>query len=176
MLELHLFRHCHPSPAAPDAQPPGPSRRWRHRWQPRQAPGSGRLCAKSTLPPPFSAPTLTPQPPHAPCIEPTPPEFQPRQPPCLATSAPLAGLLPAPSEPRNRSPRTQGPSPARARPAPAGGWPEFGRIAAGRRPGTTPAPKDHIARKEIFPRASPRKGNSNSKSALAVSCKLRRKS
>jgi hypothetical protein len=62
------------------------------------------------------------------------------------------------------------PSPARARPAPAGGWPEFGRTAAGR------LPRDYIAKERIFSGASLRKGNSNSKSALAVSCKLRRKS
>jgi hypothetical protein len=50
---------------------------------------------------------------------------------------PLAGLLPTPSNPQNRPLGTQGPFPARARPAPAGGWPEFGRTAAARPPGTT---------------------------------------
>jgi hypothetical protein len=50
---------------------------------------------------------------------------------------PLAGFLPTPSNPRNRPLGTQGPSPARARPAPAGGWLEFGRTAAARPPGTT---------------------------------------
>jgi hypothetical protein len=46
-----------------------------------------------------------------------------------------AGGALAPSKHGNRSPRTQGPSPARARPAPTGCSPEFGRTAAGRRPG-----------------------------------------
>jgi hypothetical protein len=50
---------------------------------------------------------------------------------------PLAGLLPAPSKNGNRSPRTQGPSPARARPAPDDGWPEFCQTATAGRPGAT---------------------------------------
>jgi hypothetical protein len=54
---------------------------------------------------------------------------------------PLADLLPTPSEHGNRSPGTQGPSPARARPAPgrrlAGIWPD-------RR---WPAARDHIAKR-----------------------------
>jgi hypothetical protein len=78
------------------------------------------------------------------CSSPTcPPLPQSRHhagiPVAAATAAgrpPLAGLLPAPSEPRNCPPRTQGSIPARARPVPAGGSPEFGRTAAGRCSGT----------------------------------------
>jgi hypothetical protein len=79
---------------------------------------------------------------------------------------PLAGLLPAPSEHGNRSPGTQGSSPARAWPAPAGGWPKFGRTAAGR------PPRGHIAKGRFFPGASAQKYNSNCKVTflLLVNC------
>jgi hypothetical protein len=93
--------------------------------------GSGRLHAKPSSPPPSLAPTLAHQPSLDPCIEPPPPVSQSRRPPPLAAGAPLAGLLPAPTKPRNRPPRTRGSIPARARPVPAGGSPEFGRTAAG---------------------------------------------
>jgi hypothetical protein len=78
----------------------------------------------------------------------------------------LVGLLPAPTKPKNRSPRPQGPSPARARPVPAGGWPEFSRNTAGR------PPRGHIAKGRFFPGASAQKYNSNSKVTflLLVNC------
>jgi hypothetical protein len=43
---------------------------------------------------------------------------------------------PCPTKPKNRHPRARGSIPARARPVPAGGSPEFGRTAAGRCSGT----------------------------------------
>jgi hypothetical protein len=50
---------------------------------------------------------------------------------------PLASPLPAPTKHRNQPPGTRGSFPARARPVPAAGSPEFGRTAAGRCSGTT---------------------------------------
>jgi hypothetical protein len=44
-------------------------------------------------------------------------------------------------EPRH----SPGPPPARARPTPAAGWPEFGRSRAGR------PPKGHIAKPQLIP-------------------------
>jgi hypothetical protein len=58
-----------------------------------------------------------------------------RRPPCLAAGALSCRSLPGPSKQGNRPLGTQGPSPTRARPVPAGGSPEFGRTAAGRHPG-----------------------------------------
>jgi hypothetical protein len=154
MLKLRLFRCCHPFPAAPDAQPPGPSRRRRHCWQPRQAAGSGRLRAQPTWPPPFPAPTLTHQPPQAPLHRVPPPDSRSRRPPRLAAGVPPHQSLTAPTKPANRPLATQGPSPARA---PAGGWPEFGRTAAAR------PPRDDIAKLRFFPGSLLQKVNSNSK-------------
>jgi hypothetical protein len=129
----------------------------------------GRLCTKPSPSSPSLASTKTQRRARHSHRAATPPVFQPRRPPGLAAGAPLADPFPGPTNLKNRSPRTQGPSPARARPAPAGGWPEFGQTAAAR------PPRDYIAKERIFSGASLRKGNSNSKSALAVCCKLRRK-
>jgi hypothetical protein len=90
----------------------------------------------SAFPPPL-APTIARRRARRPRGAPPHRHSRPRRPPRLAAGAPPRRPLPGPSEHENRPPGTQGPSPTRARPAPAGGWPEFGRTAAGQRPGTT---------------------------------------
>jgi hypothetical protein len=119
------------------------------------------------LPPPFPAPTKACQPPHALCIEPTSPAHRPRRPPGLAAGAAPRWPLPRPNQPLESAPWDPRPLP---RPAPTGGWPEFGRTAAAR------PPRGHIAKPNFFPRASLQKGNSNSKSDFPVSYRLRIKS
>jgi hypothetical protein len=81
----------------------------------------------------------------------------------------LADPSPSTTEPRNRSPGTQGPSPARARLAPASGSPEFGL------PALPAKARGHIAKGRIFPGASTQKYNFNSICRFADSCKLCRK-
>jgi hypothetical protein len=131
----------------PGRAPPLPRSPLCRPWSPpRRAASSGQLRTKTSCSPPSLASAIAPQPPHC-----TPPASSPRRrnssrgghrawPP----APPLAGPFPAATEHGNRSPRTQGPSPARARPTSAGGWPEFGRTAAGRPPGTT------LQKKESF--------------------------
>jgi hypothetical protein len=107
----------------------------------------------TTLPYPYcNSPTA-----QAPLHRVTPPDSRPRRPPRLAAGVPPHRSLTAPTKPANRALATQGPSPARARPAPAGGWPEFGRTAAAR------PPRDYIAKLRFFPRSLLQKVNSNSK-------------
>jgi hypothetical protein len=131
-LVAHIKGHCPPVPAEPRS-----SRHRRHYWPPRRAPGRGGYALNQAFPHlPLHPPKLAGMP------------ILPAEPHRAGTTGcgghrawppapPLAGLLPTPSNPRNRPLGTQGPSPARARPAPAGGWPEFGRTAAARPPGTT---------------------------------------
>jgi hypothetical protein len=70
--------------------------------------------------------------------------------------------LTAPTKPANRPLATQGPSPARARPAPASGSPEFGF------PAPAGHPRGDIAKKSIFPRVFLQKGISNSVAVFLI--------
>jgi hypothetical protein len=160
-LVAHIKGHCPPVPAEPRS-----SRRRRHYWPPRRAPGRAGYALNQAFPHlPLHPPKLAGMP------------ILPAEPHRAGTACrgghcawplapPLAGLLPTPSNPRNRPLGTQGPSPARARPAPAGGWPEFGRTAAAR------PPRDYIAKLRFFPGSLLQKVNSNSKTLwlILVNC------
>jgi hypothetical protein len=118
---------------------------------------------------PHSSPT-SPAPPH-PSPRPEPHRTEPHR--GRASWAPPAGLAQAifhPSAATNRSMVSPSTSSTHSPAKGATGVAQFRRA--------TPAglPRDHIAKQKFFPRASLRKGNSNSKSALAVSCKLHIKS
>jgi hypothetical protein len=106
---------------------------------PLQAAAASSVSAppKSSAFPPPLAPIIAQRRARRPRGAPPCRHISPRRPPRLAAGTPPRQPLPGPSQHGNRPPGTQGPSPARARPAPAGGWPEFGRTAASRRPGTT---------------------------------------
>jgi hypothetical protein len=108
------------------------------------------------------APTLALQPPQVAGATPTSPAHRPRRPQPLPPAHPPRRPFPGPTDPNNRSPRTQGPSPARARSAPANGSPEFGL------PAPAGHPRGHIAKPNFFPRASLQKGNSNSKVTFLI--------
>jgi hypothetical protein len=126
------------APDRPPRSPPCP---------PRRAASSGRLRTKTSCSPPSLASTIAPQPPHAPASSPCRRNSSRGGHRAWPAAPPLAGPFPVATEPGNGSPMTQGSSPARARPAPAGGWPEFGRTAAAR------PPRDHIAKTNFFSRA-----------------------
>jgi hypothetical protein len=98
--------------------------------------GFGRPQVQTNPPPPSLAPTQARRPARLPHRIATSPAQRSRQPPPLDAGAPTSPVSPCPTEPRNRLPRTRGSIPARARPVPAGGSPEFGRTAAGRCSGT----------------------------------------
>jgi hypothetical protein len=143
-------------PASRPAAPPR-STRARHRSRRGELPPLAGCALNQALPHlPLHPPKLATHS-RAPPKPPSPEQDGRRGYPSLAAGAHPAGPSPSATEHGNRSPGTQGPSPARARPAPADGWPEFGRTAAGR------PPRDYIAKERIFSGASPQKGNSNSK-------------
>jgi hypothetical protein len=63
------------------------------------------------------------------------------------------------------------------RPSPYPPWPDSGETSPEfDHPTPATAPRDHIAKTKIFPGSLLQKRNSNNKSELADSCKLRRKS
>jgi hypothetical protein len=121
---------CVPTVHRPPSRPPAPLK------ETAASSGSGRLHTKSISPPPSLAPTVARRRTRLPHRAATSPAQRSRRPPPLAAGAPLAGPLPAPTKHRNQPPGTRGSFPARARPVPAACSPEFGRIAAGRCPGT----------------------------------------
>jgi hypothetical protein len=87
--------------------------------------GSGRLHAKPSSPPAFPTPTLTHQPPLDPCIEPPTTGTAVAAATTAGHRHPTSPALPLPNRAQESTPRTRGSIPARTRPVPAAGSPEF---------------------------------------------------
>jgi hypothetical protein len=123
--------------------------RRRHGRRAGRAATSGRLRTKTSSSPPSLASTKARRPVRKPLLS------RPRRSrKVAAATGPGRRRRPSPTSSPLRASTgigPQGPSPARARPAPAGGWPEFGRTAAGR------PPRGHIAKGRFFSGASSQK-------------------